>query len=537
MERVLEALAVLEEINIAYGITTERLLQMRAEIADAKVCMPIIGKFSSGKSALVNTLLGYSRKILKEDITPQTAVPTEIIYTDGEECAVMLQNDGTVRTLSLEEYSSQETEALAVKKARLYLHCRFLGEIPDIMLVDMPGFESGYEVHNKAIDDYLPQSLAYILTFPADDMIVRNSVGNILRELCLHDMPLCVVITKFDKRGYDFDTTFAKMQESLRRFVGERQIQYCRTSSFTGEAMELEEYLREIQEKAHDILAEKYRKLILPMAENTENYLKTLLKGESLSGSELEEQEEKLRGQLSTLDHRLLGEQEEFQGEMAACTEEIKRDVQCAMEEEEPTLVAMAMNNQNINGHLNQVIRSAVTVSMKKHFMPLLEKHLKRTAGILNSEMEGDIHISFSYDARNLHNGMVQAVMAGVVAGAVGNLHGIPILGLVAAIFMKLRSDKKREEARQEIHRKLQGEVFPQVQREVGNGIEITIARQVVLVNAAIEKELGEQKDTLEKAMEDVRSRMKEETDRKERLGMDLKADLERIEEIKDGLR
>ena len=75
MERVLEALAVLEEINIAYGITTERLLHMRTEIADAKVCMPIIGKFSSGKSALVNTLLGYSRKILKEYITQQTAVP------------------------------------------------------------------------------------------------------------------------------------------------------------------------------------------------------------------------------------------------------------------------------------------------------------------------------------------------------------------------------------------------------------------------------------------------------------------------------
>ena len=537
MERVLEALAVLEEINIVYGITTERLLHMRTEIADAKVCMPIIGKFSSGKSALVNTLLGYSRKILKEDITPQTAVPTEILYADGEESVTMIQNDGPVRTLSLEEYSSQETDALAVKKVRLYLRSRFLQKIPDIMLVDMPGFESGYEVHNKAIDDYLPQSLAYIIAFPADDMIVRNSVGNILRELCLHDMPLCVVITKYDKRGYDYDTTFAKMQESLKRFVGQRQIRYCRTSSFTGEAMELEEFLKEIQEKAREILAEKYRKLVLPMAENTENYLKTLLKGESLSGSELEEQEEKLHGQLATLDHRLLGEQEEFQKEVAACVEEIKSDVQCAMEAELSTLTAMAMNNQSINGHLNQVVRGAVTVSMKKRFMPLLEKYLKRTAGIFNSELEGDIHISFSYDAGKLSNGMVSMVLTGVVASTVGRLQGIPFLEILAAVFMKLRNDKKREEAKREIQRKLQGEVFPQVQREVGNGIEMTIARQVTLVNAAIEKELGEQKDTLEKAMEDVRSRMKEEADRKERLGMDLKADLERIEEIKNDLR
>ena len=102
---------------------------------------------------------------------------------------------------------------------------------------------------------------------------------------------------------------------------------------------------------------------------------------------------------------------------------------------------------------------------------------------------------------------------------------------------MKLRSNKKRQEAKQEISRKLRGEVFPQVLREVGSGIEMTIAGQTAQVNAAVEKELEEQKNTLEKAMEDVRTRMNEEKDRKEKLGKDLRADLDRIEEIKDGLR
>lgn len=92
------------------------------------------------------------------------------------------------------------------------------------MLVDMPGFESGFEIHNKAIDDYLPQSLAYIVTFPADDMIVRSSIGEILKELCLHDMPLCIVITKYDKANDDFELVFEKMKESLRRYVGDRKL-------------------------------------------------------------------------------------------------------------------------------------------------------------------------------------------------------------------------------------------------------------------------------------------------------------------------
>ena len=197
------------------GAGVEGICKLQAEISEAKVCTPMIGRFSSGKSALVNTILGHRSKILRKDIAPEIAVPAEIVYTDTEDLATVIENDGTCRAMSIEDYRE---------------------EIPDVMLVDMPGFESGYEVHNKAIDHNLPQSLAYIVAFPADDMIVRSSVGNILKELCLHDMPLCVVITKYDKKNDEFDVTFANMKESLKRFVGDREIRYCRTSSFTGDA-------------------------------------------------------------------------------------------------------------------------------------------------------------------------------------------------------------------------------------------------------------------------------------------------------------
>lgn len=63
----------------------------------AKVCTPIIGKFSSGKSALINTILGYTRRILKEDITPETAVPAEIVYSDSEDRIIVVNNDNTYK--------------------------------------------------------------------------------------------------------------------------------------------------------------------------------------------------------------------------------------------------------------------------------------------------------------------------------------------------------------------------------------------------------------------------------------------------------
>ena len=201
-------------------------------------------------------------------------------------------------------------------------------------------------------------------------MIVRSSVGNILKELCLHDMPLCVVITKYDKRNDDFEVTFEKLKESLKRFVGDREIRYCRTSSFTGDAEELEEFLKEIQEKSQDILAKKYKTLALPILENTQNYLIMTLNGSRLSESELDEKEDKIKKQLSSLESKFSKEQEDFDLEIAECVEEIKSDVQRAMEAEEATLVAMALNNQSINDHLNSVVRNAVTVSVQKRFIP-----------------------------------------------------------------------------------------------------------------------------------------------------------------------
>ncbi len=532
MEKVMAALEDLRGIDTAYGLDTDVISRLQAEISEAVVCTPVIGKFSSGKSALINTVLGYSYKILKEDITPETAIPAEIVYTESEDVVTIIRNDGAYTRLSVDDFRKYEADANTVKSARIQLRNSFLEEIPDVMLVDMPGFESGFEIHNKAIDQYLPQSLAYIVTFPADDMIVRSSVGNILKELCLYDMPLCVVITKYDKRNDDFEVTFEKLKESLRRFVGDREIRYCRTSSFTGDAEELEEFLKEIQEKSREILANKYKTLVIPVLEHTQNYLNTTLNGSQLSESELDEKNDKLKRQLSSLDSRFSKEQEDFDLEISECIEEIKSDVQRAMESEESTLVAMALNNQNINDHLNSVVRNAVTVSVQKRFIPKVEKYLKKVAKVINSESIEDVTISFVFDAEKINKGMV----GGIVAVVAGLLLGVPILGILAAIFMKLSGNKKREKAKQDIRQKLRSEVFPQVMKEVGHGIEMTITRQIKLVNTSIEEELASQKNTLEKAMADLRRQIDEEKAKKENLAIDIKADLERIEEIKHGL-
>lgn len=534
MKEINAALEELKNINTSYGIDIDGIGRLQAEMSAAKVCTPIIGKFSSGKSALVNTLLGYSKRILREDITPETAIPAEIVYTDSEDSITVIKNDGTYKQLNVDEYRTYEADANTVKSARIELRNSFLEKIPDVMIVDMPGFESGFEVHNKAIDNYLPQSLAYIIAIPADDMIVRSSVGNILKELCLHDMPLCVVITKYDKRNDDFEVTFQKMKESLKRFVGDREITYCKTSSFTGEAEELEEFLIKIQDESQDILALKYKKQAFSLVENTRNYLITTLKGSNLSESELDEKEEKLQRQKSSLEGKFSKEKEDFDAEVEDCIEEIKSDVQSALKAEESTFVAMILNNQKINEQLNSVVRNAVTVSIKKRFIPRVEKYLKRIEKVFKSESVGDINFSFVFDTYKISKGMTSCIVAGVATALVS---GLGLLGLLTGFLVKKINDKRREKAKQEISEKLNTEVFPQVLREVGENIEMEITKQVKLVNTSIEEDFSNQRETLEKAMADLRQQMKDEKTKKENLAVDINEDLERIERIENDLR
>ena len=534
MEQVKKALDELHEINSVYSLPNETVEKLLSEIETAKVCIPIIGKFSSGKSALLNTVLGYSRKILKEDITPETAIPAEIVYSQDMDRITIVQNDGESFNLSVDEYREFEADANRARLARLNLRNHFLEEIPDVMLVDMPGFESGFEVHNRAIDNYLPRSLAYIIAIPADDMIVRSSVGSILKELCLHDMPICIAVTKYDKRNEEFEETFTAMKESLKRFIGDREVTYCLTSSFSGDAKELEQFLKDIQKSAQELLANQFKTVVLSAVDATENYLRTTLKSSELSASELDGQEELLGRQMDSLTKQFSKEKDNFELQISECVDEIKADVQRALEAEESSFVAMAMNNQNINERLNTVVRGAVTVSVKNRFLPKVEKYLKRVTNCINGETVGDFHLSLYFNTEDVSKGIVSTTVAAVAAIVfAGPLVG-GIIAAIIAFVNKMKNDKKREETKNQIRMKLKTEVFPQVLKEVGNGVETAITKQLKLINTSIEEEVAAQRTALEKAIKDVRRKMADEKECKENLEIDITADLDRIQAIRN---
>lgn len=533
MQNTIKVLDELKKINKMYNLSVEQIDDIWADMVDVRVCTPVIGKFSSGKSALVNTLLRYRNKLLKEDITPETAVPAEIVYDEEGDSVCLFYNDGNYMDVEVSEYKGMELNATQITHVRMALNNSVMKKISDVMIVDMPGFESGFEIHNKAIDNYLPQSLAYIVVFPADDMIVRASVGNILKELVLHDMPICVCITKYDKRNDEFDVSLEKLKESLKKYIGNREVKICRTSSFEGDASDVEEFLVGIEERSQEILARKFKGKVLSELEKTENYLRTTLKNGELSESELDEEEERLEKQMAGLNYKFFGERGDFELQISESIKEIKADVEAALEAEESTFVTMAINNQNLGDHVNTVVRNAVTNSVNKRFIPKVEKYLKRVEKCIKGEEIGDVHISFNFDAKQINTGITASVLAVVAGLALGSVLGAIAAG-IAFLVSKFSADKKREEQRSAVRAKLRNEVYPQIMREVENGVRMAIEKQMQLINTSIEDELTYQKETLKKAMSDLRVRMSDEKAKKENLVADVQSDLTRIGQLRE---
>lgn len=541
MNQLIKMIEDLREINNEHSLSNEQLDVVIENMKTAKVCTPIIGKFSSGKSAVLNTLLSYSRKLLKEDITPETAVPTEIVYTknEGSDPVRIFYHNNEVETCSIEAFRKKELDAHTTKGVNILLSNSFLSTIPDVMLVDMPGFESSIAIHNKAIDGYLSKSLVYLIAFPAEDMVLRSTMGNILSELSLHNMPLGIVITKCDKVDSDtLNNNLEHLKGSLRKYISDTELTFCLTSSQDGEVEDLKQFLLKVQQQSQHILQNTFKKSIEVSISISEQYLNALIKNNQLSESELTEKEDALNDQIAKVQKSVVEDIGKFEKDTGECVKEIVKDVATALRNSESTFITMLLNNQSINEQLNAIVRNTVTSSIQRRYMSIVTKYINKITNDIQIDTVTNVGMFMNLDTKKIQMNILGAGVAGVAGGFI---IGLPILGGVIASLIagiaKLMSNKKREEAKAQIRSQLNSEVFPHIIQQVTQSLEVEISKQITEIKNQIHENVEAQRNVLEKALADLKNQQIEEQKKKDMLLDNINRDLKKIEEIRYGLR
>jgi len=105
--KLLSTLVSLDGMNKTISkddLISQDLAYLTEKIRTFKVIVPIIGKFSSGKSTLLNRYLGEN--YLKTDIAPETAIATELCYAEEERLLIHYLDGSTPKAQELSSLDS-----------------------------------------------------------------------------------------------------------------------------------------------------------------------------------------------------------------------------------------------------------------------------------------------------------------------------------------------------------------------------------------------------------------------------------------------
>lgn len=134
---------------------------VKRKINDFKLIVPLIGKFSVGKSTLLNSWL--EQEIQPSDLAACTSIPTEFHYSEYDQQKMVLvshsdEGEQKHEEMPLEFYRNvlQGTivDLTSVQHIELHLHLAALAKHPDLILVDTPGLESNVGSHEKVLRQY-----------------------------------------------------------------------------------------------------------------------------------------------------------------------------------------------------------------------------------------------------------------------------------------------------------------------------------------------------------------------------------------------
>ena len=526
----------LREIKCKYGLDTEELDEVINGIEFYRVNTPVIGNFSTGKSSMINAIIG--KPLLSVDITPETAVPTEIYY--GENKVFQYDKTGVVER-RIEELPLKGLTVQTTDLVKIEYNNEFLEQIRSVNIVDLPGFDTSIELHNKAIDQYLPNSLAYLLVVSSDEPVLKESISDFLKELKEYNMPVYVVITKSNRLDEDELEECRKLLKKLiKRIYDQDDVTVACVDAYGRVNIdELKDILVEIQGKTGEIFINKYSKLLRNETRYPLAYIEDRMDKECLSTSRLELEKEKLEKRMKEITVEIEKEKNNFDRQAKVCINTIRDRVKTDLESSVATISAMLESGADITDKINAIVRRSVRIGINTEFEPKLKKYVEHIAEMIQIEFPAN-EILISNISTKLSGNVIEdsaktalpIVLAGIGAVLVNPIVAVVggVTGIVADTMLNIKNNRKRQHEIDMAANNLINEVSEQTVAS----IEGEIMRYISNINEKIEKDVLRQKEILKKSIQDVEIDISIEESNRAKTMEALEADLKILREFSE---
>ncbi len=379
-----EAAAILQK----YGISTARLEEALREYDGFRVTVPFIGAFNTGKSSAINALLDMS--LLPSSITANTTVPTEIVYGQN---TMTVYRGRSVQSAGLHELRDRTLDLSGVTMLHLELESDFLKLLSGVKMVDMPGLDSGIAEHDRAMRDYLHNSLAYILMFSADEPVVKKSVAGFLSELGLREMPVYVVLSKCDKvPPEDVASAAAYLKEMTEKLLGIEGVDvYCVKAKAQRDMTPLSGLLMRLEAQADGMRERLLTEKLLDSVGQAEGYIRQRLAGEKIPVSELQGRIEQLQRRGELLSDAVDREERRFAEEKDRDVAALRRQIFVNLRESKAALLSTLLSGSEAWPQADRLIIGVLAAGVPSEFTSALVSHLRALAVMLDSDLAGGV--------------------------------------------------------------------------------------------------------------------------------------------------
>ncbi|MCL2232127.1 MAG: dynamin family protein [Treponema sp.] len=350
------------------GGTLEKIAAIAEDACEKQLVVPIVGEFSSGKSTLINNLLGED--ILPVAITPETSLATELHYSpENYILAVKRNSSGESDSGETDRYQISEIKTLTEKAAdyiyaQVYLNNENLRQLEPLVLVDMPGFNSPRDVHNDALDAYLARGCYYIALSSANAGTITKSLERRLHGIEGLKREFSFFLSKADNCPKDtLDNLVAYFQNQLNaKFKNAPKVAY-----FGMSADEVMHCLKGID--AHALFLNLYREMLLDVCNDIIANINLQIKTAKIDGEKLRSVLDELKRSVEKIRKKETSDIEEMRDRYSGnFINEIVGDVKSALKDslDELTGIARSGNQESLKRCVDEIVRSALNASVRK---------------------------------------------------------------------------------------------------------------------------------------------------------------------------
>lgn len=211
-----------EAIRSAQAIDTNdsdfqgKCRELLARLAEDQFNLMVVGRFSRGKSTLMNAILGGDH--LPTGIVPLTSVITTVRYGSSAQVVLHFREYGLNREIPLSELADYVTQrgnpgnSKRIGWAEIQLPVEILRR--GFFFVDTPGLGSPIVENTLTTERFLPEADAFILVTSYESPL-SDEEDRILERIRNTDKKLFVVINKQD-------TVTPEEREQAQQFINER---------------------------------------------------------------------------------------------------------------------------------------------------------------------------------------------------------------------------------------------------------------------------------------------------------------------------